>query len=95
MTNQVILYKPQELPRLPKLQEPPKEIRTATILNDSHLLAYMESIRRYGKVARKTLGQVKSHDGILTGSNSFMLVEYANLGLLPEGRSRLTKTPHL
>jgi len=94
MTNQVILYKPQELPRLPKLQEPPKEIRTATILNDSHLSEYRDSIQRYGEVARGKLGQFKSHNGELTGSNSFMPVECANLGLLPSG-ARLTERPDL
>ena len=94
MTNQVVLYKLPELPQLPELQEPPKEIRTATILNDSHVSAYRDSIQGYGEVAIKTLGEFRSHNGTLTGSNPFMLVEYANLGLLPSG-ARLTERPDL
>src|SRR3989344_292934 len=78
MAKQVALYKI------------PESFDVARILDESVLPAYTDSIQRYGEVARKTLGKFNSHDGELTGSNSPMLVELANSGLLPVG-SRLAE----
>ncbi|HLC62892.1 MAG TPA: hypothetical protein VJJ21_01090 [Candidatus Nanoarchaeia archaeon] len=94
MTKQVFLYRMPELPQLPELQEPPKEIQRVAILNHSSLPAYLDSIQHYNPTARETLGKFGSQDGDLAGSNPFRLVHLANSGLLPSGE-RLAERPDL
>jgi hypothetical protein len=64
------------------IQENPE--RTATILDDSVLSDYNESILQYGERFSQVLGKFRQSDLELTGSSPFMLVHLANSGLLPE-----------
>src|SRR3989344_4992218 len=82
MTRQVALY------------EIPKVLETASILDDSVLEPYNDSIKGFNEKARNTLGKFGKTDGELTGSGPFMLVHLANSGLLPAG-SRLAIRPDL
>ena len=63
----------------------PKEVKVVQTLDDSRLEEYNEGIKSYSETARKTLGKFKSIDGVLAGSNKFMVVEMIQKGLLPEG----------
>ena len=71
------------------LQENP-EI-TASILDDSILEGYNESIQSYNKKFRKVLRKFKKYNLELTGSSPFMLVHLANSGLLPKDTQLATR----
>ena len=78
---------------------------SATILDDSVLEAYNESIQGYNPKARKVLGQDGSSPiGELTGSSPLMKIHLANseLIILPKdarlatrGESKKQMAPHL
>lgn len=66
---------------------------SASILDDSILEAYNDSIKGYNLKARKVLGQFgRSELGELTGSSPLMKIDLLNSGLLPEDARLATRS---
>jgi len=59
-------------------------VQVASVLDDSVLEAYNDSIQRYSERTKQVLGKFGSQGVELTGSSPFMLVHLASSGLLPE-----------
>ena len=64
------------------LQENPE--RTASILDDSVLEEYNESIQQYGEKFKQVLGKFGQSNLELTGSSPFMIIHLLNSGLFSE-----------
>jgi hypothetical protein len=59
-----------------RLYKIPEKLETASILDDSLLEHYVDSIKKYGEKARETLNKFSRDNGDLTGSSPFMLVHW-------------------
>lgn len=82
MANSVLLYNSEDLIETGKL---PNTIHRVSILDGSRLPDYLDSTKKHDGIVRKTLERFTIQYGDLTGSSPFMVVNYANEGLLPEG----------
>ncbi len=65
---------------------------SASVLYDSIIRAYNESIQGYNPALKKYLGRYGQSDGMLTGSSPLMQVNLQDSGLLPEDARIITRS---